>query len=79
MMRINSKHKESIQNLRVFTMFSVSSCNNTETHMSNYMVEVGPGGGGVTISMAVVAAAANRSKCMNLLFFLKGGSACISI
>ena len=77
MMRINSRQKESIQNLRVFTVFSVSSCNNTETHMSNYMVEVGPGG--VTISMAVVAAAANRSKCMNLLFFFLGGGAHISI
>ena len=36
-------------------MFSASSRNNIETHVSNYMVEVGPGLG-VTIFMAVVGA-----------------------
>ena len=36
-------------------MFSASSRNNIETHVNNYMVEVGPGLG-VTISMAVVGA-----------------------
>ena len=46
-------------------MFSASSRNNIETHVSNYMVEVGPGLG-VTILMAVeravvaAAAAADR-------------------
>ena len=62
-----------------FAVFSVSSCNSTETHMISYMVEVGPWGdchlngmavvGAVTV---VVAAAANRSRCMHLLVF--GGS-----
>ena len=47
--------KESIQNLLVFTVFSASSRNNIETHVSNCMVEVGPGLG-VTILMAVVGA-----------------------
>ena len=57
--------KESIQNLLVFTVFSASGRNNIETHVSNYMVEVGPGLG-VTILMAVeravvaAAAAADR-------------------
>ena len=38
----NSRHKESTQNLVVLCL--ASSCNNTETLLSNYMVEVGPGG-----------------------------------
>ena len=43
--------KESIQNLLVFTVCSVSSRNNIETRMSNYMA-----GLGVTILIAVVGA-----------------------
>ena len=92
MMRLNSRRKESIQNLLVFKVFSVPSRNNTAITWSrlapqvtismavysNYMVEIGPGG--VTISMAVIGAgtvaaapATNRSKCMGLLVFRRGG------
>ena len=71
MMRIHSRQ------YRIYgfsAVFSASSCNHTETHMSSHMVGVGPGGGGchlngmavVGAATVVVAAAANRSKCMHL-------------
>ena len=63
----------------VYSVFGFSSCNNTETHMSSYVVEVGPVGGCHLNGMAVVgavtvvvAAAAVRSKCMHLLVFWGG-------
>ena len=55
-MRINYRQSIDTQSLSTYSV-SASSRNNIGTHVSNYMVEVGPGlGVTVTILMAVLGA-----------------------